>query len=35
VIAVVHERYGPPLDVLQMRDVIEPTPGSEEVLVSV
>jgi NADPH:quinone reductase-like Zn-dependent oxidoreductase len=35
VIAVVHERYGPPLDVLQMREVIEPTPGSEEVLVSV
>ena len=34
-IAVVHERYGAPLDVLDVREVSEPTRGAKEVLVSV
>ena len=33
--AVVHERYGAPLDVLKVTDVDEPTPGLREVLVAV
>jgi NADPH:quinone reductase-like Zn-dependent oxidoreductase len=33
--AVVHDRYGPPRDVLQLKEVPEPRPGTSEVLVRV
>ncbi|HSM45141.1 MAG TPA: hypothetical protein VK969_09020, partial [Acidimicrobiia bacterium] len=32
--AVVHERYGAPLEVLEVTEVGEPTPGPQEVLVA-
>ncbi len=31
--AIVHDRYGPPERVLRLREIDEPTPGEDEVLI--